>query len=103
VDSNENTGARELHLCHTSCALLDVVLLRYWLFEIRVWLDKNPDEVVTILLVNSNDVDARELKRDYARENLKEIMRALTWRITDTSRPPSDLQRPMNRVQHGQR
>ncbi|ORY11404.1 PLC-like phosphodiesterase [Clohesyomyces aquaticus] len=70
VTKNETTGERGLHLCHTSCALFDAGLLRDWLYEIRVWMDKNLDEIVTILLVNSNGVDATELEGEYAKADI---------------------------------
>ncbi|KAG9231740.1 PLC-like phosphodiesterase [Amylocarpus encephaloides] len=47
-----------LHLCHSSCTLLDSGTLQAWLSAITVWMDANPDEVVTILLVNADDQTA---------------------------------------------
>lgn len=46
-----------LELCHTSCVLLDAGSLVDWLDEIKTWMDSNANEVVTILLVNSDDED----------------------------------------------
>jgi hypothetical protein len=54
VPSNRNTKARELHLCHTSCRLFDVGLFSKWLEVIRAWLDRNANEVVTLLLVTTS-------------------------------------------------
>ncbi|CCC08359.1 hypothetical protein SMACR_01907 [Sordaria macrospora] len=51
-----------LRLCHTSCSLLDAGPLQDWLAKIKFWMDTNPNEVVTILLVNSNN----KLVSDYA-------------------------------------
>lgn len=45
----ESSGLR---LCHTSCSLLDAGLLQDWLSSIKSWMDDNPNDVVTILLVN---------------------------------------------------
>ncbi|KLU81242.1 hypothetical protein MAPG_00334 [Magnaporthiopsis poae ATCC 64411] len=47
-----------LRLCHTSCSLLDAGLLSDWLAAIRFWMDGHPNEVVTLLLVNSDNADA---------------------------------------------
>ncbi|KAK2070121.1 hypothetical protein P8C59_004648 [Phyllachora maydis] len=44
-----------LELCHTMCSLLDAGSLQDWLSKIRVWMDANPNEVVTLLLVNSDN------------------------------------------------
>ena len=55
-------GQTEWHLCHTSCDLLDVGKLSDWLSEIKTWMDQNPNEVVTVLIVNNgasnSDLDA---------------------------------------------
>ncbi|KAM7222433.1 PLC-like phosphodiesterase, TIM beta/alpha-barrel-containing domain containing protein [Rhypophila decipiens] len=47
-----------LKLCHTSCDLLDAGTLEDWLSKIKFWMDDNPNEVVTLLLVNSDNVAA---------------------------------------------
>ncbi|KAF2652526.1 hypothetical protein K491DRAFT_726537 [Lophiostoma macrostomum CBS 122681] len=70
IGKNDETGKRELHICHTSCALLDAGTLRDWLQEVRMWMDANPNDVVTVLLVNSDGVDARELEGVYSEADL---------------------------------
>ncbi|KAF2232158.1 PLC-like phosphodiesterase [Viridothelium virens] len=56
------SGQQEWHLCHTSCDLLDVGTLSDWLSEIKTWMDQNPNEVVTVLIVNdgasNSDLDS---------------------------------------------
>ncbi|KAK4190459.1 PLC-like phosphodiesterase [Podospora australis] len=48
-----------LELCHTTCDLLDAGSLQDWLGKIKFWLDNNnPNEVITILLVNSDNEPA---------------------------------------------
>ncbi|KAK3692254.1 PLC-like phosphodiesterase [Podospora appendiculata] len=49
-----------LELCHTSCALLDAGSLEAWLAKIKYWLDHNANEVVTLLLVNSDNKNASD-------------------------------------------
>ncbi|KIY01574.1 uncharacterized protein Z520_03126 [Fonsecaea multimorphosa CBS 102226] len=51
----------EYHLCHSSCDLLDAGVLSNWLEEIKTWLDNNPNEVVTVLLVNSDNATPEDL------------------------------------------
>ncbi|KAF2749346.1 hypothetical protein M011DRAFT_398712 [Sporormia fimetaria CBS 119925] len=70
VAANEQTGKRELHVCHTSCALFDAGALRDWLLEVRLWMDRNPNEVVTLLMVNMDGVDARELEGVYSEADI---------------------------------
>ncbi|KAF3913761.1 hypothetical protein AA313_de0209083 [Arthrobotrys entomopaga] len=57
LQAQVHNQAGTLELCHTSCFLLDAGTLTAWLTKIRYWLDQNPNEVITILLVNSDNVD----------------------------------------------
>ncbi|KAL8648255.1 MAG: hypothetical protein Q9226_006071, partial [Calogaya cf. arnoldii] len=46
-----------LCLCHTSCFLNDAGPLTSFLTTIKTWMDKNPNEVVTLLLANGDRTD----------------------------------------------
>jgi len=46
-----------LHLCHSECPLYDAGLLVNYLVLVRKWLSEHPNEVLTILLVNIDDVN----------------------------------------------
>lgn len=59
------------HLCHTSCSLLDAGPLSSWLAEIKAWLDQNPYDVVTMLLVNSDNAAASDLDRQFQEAAIK--------------------------------
>jgi hypothetical protein len=61
VSAQVHMSNGEYHLCHSSCDLLDAGILSDWLKEIKQWLDSNPSEVVTVLLVNSDDATPQEL------------------------------------------
>lgn len=63
AQAHDNNGA--LHLCHTSCSLLDAGPLSSWLAEIKSWMDKNPNDVVTILVVNSDGATANTLHQQF--------------------------------------
>ena len=65
---HNNNG--EWHLCHTSCSLLDAGTLSAWLSTIKTWMDANPNDVVTILLVNSDDATAKELNAEFEAANI---------------------------------
>jgi hypothetical protein len=65
VASNTETKARELHLCNSSCALFDVGAVSAWLWEIRTWVDANPFDIVTLVLVNMDGIDVVELAAEY--------------------------------------
>ncbi|KAI1426716.1 PLC-like phosphodiesterase [Xylaria sp. FL1777] len=49
-----------IELCHTLCSLLDAGPLQDWLGDIKTWMDNNPNEVVTLLIVNSDNYDIKE-------------------------------------------
>jgi hypothetical protein len=58
------------HLCHTSCDLLDAGLLSTWLSEIKTWMDSNPNDVVTVLLVNSDNATPAELAGEFTNSGI---------------------------------
>jgi hypothetical protein len=60
-----DASGSELRLCHTDCTLLDGGSLVDWLSSIKTWLDNNPNEVVTVLLVNSVDATTATLGADF--------------------------------------
>ncbi|KAH8889383.1 hypothetical protein GQ53DRAFT_825678 [Thozetella sp. PMI_491] len=49
-----------LQLCHTNCLLLDAGTLAAWLAKIKYWMDQNPNEVVTLVIVNSDNLDVAQ-------------------------------------------
>ncbi|KAI6363162.1 hypothetical protein MCOR25_006003 [Pyricularia grisea] len=46
-----------LRLCHSDCSLLDAGPLQDWLAKVKGWMDDHPNDVVTVLLVNSDNMD----------------------------------------------
>ncbi|KAF2003524.1 hypothetical protein P154DRAFT_94892 [Amniculicola lignicola CBS 123094] len=87
ASSNKDTGQRELHLCHTSCDLFDAGSLKDWLLEVRKWMDSNPNEVITILLVN-NGIKAKELEDVYSQADVARY--GYVPPKIDTPPPPSN-------------
>jgi hypothetical protein len=55
-----------LELCHSSCQLLDAGSLEAWLEKIAYWMNGNPNEVVTLLLVNSDNRDVSSFGEVFA-------------------------------------
>ncbi|KAJ5171811.1 hypothetical protein N7492_004404 [Penicillium capsulatum] len=60
-------------MCHTKCEYLDVGLLSDWLKSIKTWMDKNPREVVTIIIVNSDSASAAELGGEFEKAKLNDL------------------------------
>jgi hypothetical protein len=50
----------QIRLCHTSCALFDGGSLQDYLANVKSWLDANPNEVLSLLIVNSDNRPASE-------------------------------------------
>jgi hypothetical protein len=64
--SNDSDGAVAWHLCHSSCNLLDAGSLQSWLSEIKTWMDRNTNDVVTVLLVNSDNASPSDLGQQFS-------------------------------------
>jgi hypothetical protein len=59
-----------LRLCHTSCLLIDGGTLEAWLSSIKTWMDANTNEVVTVILVNSDNQAAATFGTDFTSSGL---------------------------------
>ncbi|KAG6003660.1 hypothetical protein E4U21_001821 [Claviceps maximensis] len=75
-----------LELCHSSCTLLDAGALDAWLSTINTWMVRNPHDVVTILLVNSDRAPVSEFGSAFESSGLSRIAykpasnaRSSTW------------------------
>ncbi|KAF2224330.1 PLC-like phosphodiesterase, partial [Elsinoe ampelina] len=74
-----------LQLCHSSCALLDAGPLTTWLTSIVTWLTSNPNEVVTLILVNADSASASDIATSYATADAV----SLSYAPPSTSSPPN--------------
>ncbi|KAJ5619769.1 hypothetical protein N7510_003753 [Penicillium lagena] len=70
VTAQVHNSNGEWRLCHTLCELMDAGLLSTWLGNIKTWLDGNPNDVVTVLLVNSDSATASELNAQFQTANI---------------------------------
>lgn len=73
------------HLCHSSCDLLDAGLLSDWLSDIKSWIVANPNEVVTILLVNSDNALPSDLDTQFTTANIT----SLAYKPASTTEAPA--------------
>lgn len=51
-----NTSSDGIHLCHTSCSLVDGGTLQSYLTKVATWVQSNPNEVISIVIVNSDNL-----------------------------------------------
>jgi len=56
MQAHENSG--DIYLCHTSCGLLNGGTLLDYLKKVKTWMDAHPEDVVTLLIVNSDNLAA---------------------------------------------
>lgn len=61
----------DIHMCHTSCLLLDEGPLEDYLQEISDWVVKNPDEVLTLLLTNHDAIAIEKFDAAFNSTGLK--------------------------------
>ncbi|KAF8632996.1 hypothetical protein AX15_001593 [Amanita polypyramis BW_CC] len=50
----------QIYLCHTSCAIQNGGSLHDYLTTVKAWLDNNPNEVLTLLIVNVENLQASQ-------------------------------------------
>ncbi|KAJ5776041.1 uncharacterized protein N7511_001052 [Penicillium nucicola] len=99
VTAQVHKSNSEWRLCHTSCNILDAGLLSDWLGDIKSWLDDNPNEVVTILLVNSDSATASELNTQFTTANITDY----AYEPTSQSSAPSTWPTLQTMIDDGKR
>ncbi|KAJ6446449.1 PLC-like phosphodiesterase [Purpureocillium lavendulum] len=62
-----------LEMCHTSCSLLDAGPLETWLAAVNDWMVANPNEVVTLLLVNSDKAPASDFGAVFEKSGIAKL------------------------------
>jgi len=67
------TGADAWHMCHSTCGLLDAGTLQNWLSEIKTWMDRNTNDVVTVLLVNADNASPADIGSSFASSGIDKL------------------------------
>lgn len=62
-----------LSMCHTSCVELYAGSLQDYLTTVKTWLDANPNEFLTMLLVNGDNVNATEFGTVFSAVGLDQV------------------------------
>lgn len=81
LSNQGHNSSGEIHLCHTSCLLLDAGTLTDYLTKVKSWLDANSDEVITLLWVNSDSFPVSQWAAAYTATGMD------TYAYTPTSTP----------------
>lgn len=90
------SSGSELHVCHSSCDLLDAGSLSSWLGEVRTWMESNPNDVVTVLLVNGASASGNELASAYQTAGISTNLAYTPSGTTSTSQRWPTLQSLIN-------
>jgi len=72
LQSQVHLEENEVRLCHSSCDIFDGGTLADWLAAVRTWMLKHEREVVTLLLVNSDNIPATRIAEVFAAAGLAE-------------------------------
>lgn len=73
VHKTNDSGTEAWHLCHSSCTLLDAGTLQGWLEEIKAWMDRNTNDVVTVLIVNSDNASPSDLGAQFSASGIDKL------------------------------
>ncbi|SNX85872.1 uncharacterized protein MEPE_04581 [Melanopsichium pennsylvanicum] len=68
--SSNSTSGSGIDLCHSSCSLEYGGTLESYLSKVESWLSSNPNEVVTLLIVNSDDQPVSSFGTAFSSTNL---------------------------------
>lgn len=88
-----------LRLCHTSCELLDAGTLEDWLAKLSYWMSQNPNDVVTLLLVNSDEAGADEFGAVFESSGIADY----AYKPSSTDGPTGDWPTLTKMISEGER
>ncbi|KAK0538369.1 hypothetical protein OC834_000437 [Tilletia horrida] len=82
---NKTVSGVGIDLCHTNCVLYQGGALESYLAEVKAWMDKNPTEVLSLLIVNSDDLPASQFAQAFESTGLaSKSYRPASGRATGT-------------------
>ena len=75
VNGAEDLGPLgELSMCHTDCTIYYGCSLKSYLETVKDWVNGHPDEVVTMLLTNGDNVDISEFDEVFRESGMEEMV-----------------------------
>ncbi|KAI8365909.1 PLC-like phosphodiesterase [Radiomyces spectabilis] len=79
--SNQTSNAPEnaIHLCHTSCSILDAGPAVDTLKNITQWVKDNPNEVITIMWNNIGDYKVQDFEAAYKASGILDYVHVQAW------------------------
>ncbi|KAI0296214.1 PLC-like phosphodiesterase [Russula brevipes] len=80
VQTHNKSGT--IQLCHTSCFLLDGGKLEDYLKSVKLWMDENTDDVVSLLIVNSDGFSPSEYAKVFKAVGLDTLSYTPTADVT---------------------
>lgn len=68
-----STDSGEIHLCHTDCILYDGGSLSSYLQSVKGWMDSNAQDILSILIVNINNLAASAFGQVFQSAGLSDL------------------------------
>jgi len=78
-----------IQLCHTSCVFFNGGTLQDYLQSVKSWMDSNPNDVVSLLIVNSDGFSATDYDTVFKAVGLDALSYAPTSEVTKNTAWPS--------------
>lgn len=68
-----HTNNDEIYVCHTSCAIQNGGSLTSYLQTVSAWVSANPNEVISIIIVNIDNLPATSFAQSFASAGLDQF------------------------------
>jgi hypothetical protein len=68
--TNSHSNENDIYVCHTSCAIQNGGTLSSYLEKVTSWVSANPNDVVTIIIVNIDNLPATSFAQSFTSAGL---------------------------------
>jgi hypothetical protein len=72
--TSRHTNENDIYVCHTSCAIQNGGTLSAYLQKVTSWVSANPNDVVTIVIVNIDNLPATSFAGAFGSAGLEQYM-----------------------------
>jgi hypothetical protein len=69
-----HTNDNDIYVCHTSCAIQNGGTLSSYLQKVTSWVSANPNDVVTLIIVNIDNLPATTFAQSFSSAGLEQYM-----------------------------
>jgi hypothetical protein len=72
--TSRHTNDNDIYVCHTSCAIQNGGTLSSYLQKVTSWVSANPNDVVTLIIVNIDNLPATTFAQSFSSAGLEQYM-----------------------------